>query len=80
MILFTHQRNTYGPIFSQELIFYFSRAALGAKSFIIPSFLVTVQSSKKTNQQNVNNVIKLPLFNLFLKMRIDYFYKNAEVQ
>ena len=39
-------------------------AALGAKSFIIPSFLVTVQSSTETNQQNVNNVIKLPLFNM----------------
>ena len=54
-------------------------AALGAKSFIIPSFLVTVQSSTETNQQNVNNVIKLPLFNRFLKMGICYVYKNAEV-
>ena len=42
-------------------------AALGAKSFIIPSFLVTVQSSTETNQQNVNNVIKLPLFNRFVE-------------
>ena len=42
-------------------------AALGAKSFIIPSFLVTVQSSTETNQQNVNNVIKLPLFNRFFE-------------